>query len=183
MYLYFLLITASLMGLKIKARDDILQDIIRAAKHHPDGWNATFGKDHRSLAHEYYITHPSVGMFVVKEFEKNPFTRKGLGAKLVRHIDEDIQDHLQRNTSDFGILQGNIRKIVYNIKRGIPPETIFEAALQGDDLGLSIPVKGIASRSEQTYQFVHDAMVSQQKHLDTSFERLLADEGMFASYD
>ena len=170
------------MGVKIKSRTEILSEIIREAKHHPDGWNATIGRDPNCLSSDYYISHPSIGIFLLKEFERNPFDRIGLGAKIARKIDEDIEEKIQSNGNDFGILEGNYRKIVRNIQRGVSPQTIFDEAIKGNDLGIRIPVKGLASRSHETFTCVHDALQLQQKNIDARFEKMMAENDAYTSY-
>ncbi|MFH1101591.1 MAG: hypothetical protein V1726_06120 [Methanobacteriota archaeon] len=170
------------MGTKIKTRYDILTDIIQEAKHYREGWYAAFGQDRERLSTDCYISHPAVGIYLLKEYEKNPFQRIGLGTKLVHHLDEDIEHRLQKHHSDFGIIQGNFQKILWNIRRGATPETILNAAIKGDDLGLSIPVKGQASRSPDTFTSFHENYASQQKNLNKKFEKMMAEDGAYNSY-
>lgn len=171
------------MGLTIKPRQDILSDIIHEAKQYPQGWKATFGRDPVRLSYDCYISHPEIGIYLLKEYAKNPFERKGFGAKIARSIDDDIEQQIRKNPGDFGIIHSNIQKILRNIQRGIPPEAILNAALNGDDLGIRIPVKGQASRSEGTFSYIHDAFSAKQKNLDNRFEKMMADEGAYTSYD
>ncbi len=170
------------MGLKIKPRNTILHEIITDAKHYPENWNATFGRDHDLLSYDCYISHPDVGVYLLKEHLKNPFETQGVGAKIARHLDDDIQKTIQKNTGQFGIVQGNIQKILNNIQHGIPPEMILEAALKGNDLGLRIPLKGRATQSKNTFTVVHNNFAKQRKQLDTKFEKLMIDEGAYNSY-
>jgi hypothetical protein len=169
--------------MKIKSRNEVLNDIIRDAKKFPKGWKATFAKDDTSFSHNYYIFNPDIGVYHLKEYHKNPFHIKGLGAKIARHIDDDIEEALLRNTSDFGIVQENIQKILRNIERGIPPQKIFDAALQGKDLGLSIPVRGKASASKDTFTHLQTVLSSKQKSLDSKFEKMMVDDGVYTSYE
>ena len=168
--------------MKIKSRNEVLTDIIRDAKKFPEGWKATFGKDNELFSNDYYILHPHVGIYHLKEYQKNPFELKGLGAKIVRHIDEDIEETITKNTGDFGIIQGNIRRILRNIEKGIPAQTILNAALKGEDLGLSIPVRGHASSSKAVYTYLHHTLSPQQKSLESKFEKMMADDGAYTSY-
>lgn len=80
--------------MKIKSRNAILTDIIRDGKQHPNGWSATFGNDPESFSHDCYMFHPSVGIYLIKEYDKNPYEVKGVGSKIARHIDDDIVDRL-----------------------------------------------------------------------------------------
>ena len=169
--------------MKIKPRNDILKDILRDGKKHPKGWNAAFGKDPTSYSHDCYIFHPQIGIYLLKEYNKNPFEVKGVGSKLARHLDDDIEEQMRKNSGDFGIIQGDFRKILTNINRGIPPEQIFHSAIRGDDLGLTIPVRGRASTSENTFQSVKNSFSMQQKKLETCFEKMASDDGLYTSYE
>ncbi|MCU0851318.1 MAG: hypothetical protein MUC80_08650 [Candidatus Thermoplasmatota archaeon] len=171
------------MAVKIKPRNDILRDIIQEGKKHPKGWNAAFGKDSSSFSHDCYIFHPNIGIYLLKEYNKNPFEVKGIGSKLARRIDEDIEEQIRKKSGDFGIIQGDIRKILSNINRGIPPEKILTSAIQGDDLGLTIPVRGRASTSETTFHTLKNTFSRQQKKLDTCFEKMVSEDGLYTSYE
>jgi len=170
------------MALKIKPRHEILDDIITAAKKHPKGWKATFGQDHDLHSLDCYVSHPAVGVYLIKEYEKNPYMRKGLGVKIARRIDDDIEQQIQKHKGDFGIIQGNIQKILWNLNQGITPQTILDAAIRGNDLGIRIPVKGQASQSEHTFNFLHDAFTTQQKTLENRFQKLMDEDRLYTSY-
>ena len=169
--------------MKIKSRNDILRDIIRDGKKHPKGWNAAFGKDSTSFSHDCYIFHPHIGIYLLKEYNKNPFEVKGVGLKLARRIDDDIEEHMMKKSSNFGIIQGDVRKILLNISRGVPPEKILTSAIHGDDLGLSIPVRGRASTSQDTFSSLQRTFSHQQKKLEVCFEKMASDDGLYTSYE
>jgi len=167
----------------IKQRDDILKDIIRDGKKHPNGWNAAFGKDSSSFSHDCYIFHPNIGIYLLKEYTKNPYEVKGVGSKLARHIDDDIEEQMRKKSGDFGIIHGDIRKILTNINRGIPPEQILTSAMRGENLGLTIPVRGRASTSENTFHTLKSSFSHQQKKLETCFEKMVSEDGLYTSYE
>ncbi len=135
------------------------------------------------MSHDCYIFHPNIGIYLLKEYIKNPFEVKGVGSKLARHIDDDIAEQMRKKSGDFGIIQGDIRKILTNINRGIPPEQILNSAMNGDDLGLTIPVRGRASTSESTFHSLKSTFTHQQKKLDTCFEKMVSDDGLYSSYE
>jgi hypothetical protein len=168
---------------KIKPRNDILTDIIRDAKKYPEGWNATFGKDTNLFSHDCYIFHPRIGIYLLKEYNKNPFEVKGMGLKLARHIDEDIEEQITKKSGDFGIIQGDIQKILTNINKGIPPQQILSSAMNGGDLGITMPVKGHASTSKDTFHSIKNTFYSHQKKLETCFEKMVSEDGIYKSYE
>lgn len=169
--------------MKIKSRNDILKDIIQDGKKHPKGWNAAFGKDSTSFSHDCYIFHPHIGIYLLKEYNKNPFEVKGVGSKLARRIDDDIEEQMRKKSGNFGIIQGDVRKIISNISSGIPPEKILTSAINGEDLGLSIPVRGHASTSKDTFHSLKTTFSHQQKKLEVCFEKMASDDRLYTSYE
>jgi hypothetical protein len=167
---------------KIKSRNETLNDIIRDSKKYPKGWKAAFGKDDKLFSHDYYIFNPNIGIYLLKEYQKNPYNVKGLGTKIARHIDEDIQEKISEKSGDFGIIQGNIKKIVKNIDRGIDPQKIFEEGLKGRDLGIRMPVRGKASTSKDAFDHLQEAFSSKQKRLNSKLEKMISDDGIYSSY-
>jgi hypothetical protein len=170
--------------LKIKTRHEVLNDIILEAKKHPSDWMAVFGKDKRLLSDDYYILNPSTGIYIIKEYQRNPFDIKGLGGKITTNINDEIEGILHKKSGEFGIMQGNIQKILRNLESGVQPRVIFDAALKGDgDMGLRMPIKGPASISKKSFGQLRDIVSSKQKKLDSKFERMSADDGIYKSYE
>jgi hypothetical protein len=170
--------------LKIKVRNEILNDVIRDGKKHPKEWNAVFGKDKTSLSRDCYIFNPNVGIYLLKEYEKNPFEIKGLGGLVARHLDEEVQAQISKYAGDFGILQGDFHKIIKNLKKGIEPKEIFDAAITGKkDLGISLHVRGHASTSKDVFNNLHNNLLTRQKKIDEKFKKIASDEGFYKSYE
>lgn len=168
--------------MKIKSRTELLKDIIKDAKKHPTGWRAIFGRDQQRLSTDYYIFHPHVGLYLLKEYTKNPFSPKGIGGKIVRHVDEDIVNEISRYSGDFGIIQSDIKKIASNLQMGVQPDQILSAAFQGKDLGLTIPVRGQASSENDSFRYLHENLSTKQRKIDLKFEKLAAEDGLYDAY-
>ncbi|MFW6121492.1 MAG: hypothetical protein ACOC80_11415 [Petrotogales bacterium] len=168
--------------MKNKSRREILNDIIRDSKKFPKGWKAAFGKDNKLFSNDCYIFNPNIGIYVLKEYQKNPFHVAGIGTKIARHIDEDIEEKINRNSGSFGVIQGNIHKIIKNIDKGIHPQKIFEEGIKGNDLGITMPIKGKASTSENIFAHLKQTFTSKQKKLDEKFEKMATEDGLYSSY-
>jgi hypothetical protein len=174
-----------LVDLKIKSRSEVLNDVIKDAKKHPKGWKAVLGNDNLYQSRDYYIVNPDVGVYFLKEFEKNPFELKGVGSKIARQVDEDIDAKITKYSGNFGIIQGDIKKITNSIIKGIKPEDILGAAIKQSkkDYGIRIPMKGKASSHENTFKEIRSNFSNNQKKVDQKFEKLAKDEGLYNSYD
>jgi hypothetical protein len=169
---------------KIKDRNKIINDIIKDGKKHPNGWSAAFGKDSKRLSRDYYLSHPKVGIYLLKEYNKNPFKINGIGAKIARRVDKDIEAKIHKYDGDFGIVQGNFQKILKNIEKGIKPETIFESALKGKkDMGIKMPVKGKASSSKKIFDEININSLPNKKKINEKFEKIAYDDGLYKGYD
>jgi hypothetical protein len=168
---------------KIKKRHEILSDIIRDGKKYPKDWKAVIGVDKKNLSKDFYIFNPDIGIYLLKEYEKNPFLVKGLGGKIARKIDENIEAEVSKYAGDFGIIQGDYRKVLTNLEKGVKPKKIFDAAIKGKkDLGLSMPIRGHASSSKDVFDDIHNNFFDKQKKLDRKFEEMASEDGFYHSY-
>jgi len=166
----------------VKPRSKVLDDLIKEAGRYPTGWKAVFGRDQRLLSFDYYIFHPKVGLYLLKEYCKNPYTLEGVGGRIARRVDEDILVELSSYSGYFGVIQGDIRKIASNIEKGVHPKEILNAALEGRDLGVTIPLRGRASMEDERFKRLREKLGSKQKKIEEKFEKLAANEGLYAAY-
>ena len=169
---------------KIKSRNEVLNDIIRDGKKHPKDWKAVFGKDKKRLSKDYYIFNSNTGIYLLKEYEKNPYQIKGIGGKIARHVDDDMEAEVSKYADDFGIIQGDFKKILKNMEKGVEPQKIFDAAIKGKkDLGISMPIRGHASSSKDVFNNIQNNLSPKQKKLDEKLEKMASDDGVYSSYD
>ena len=169
--------------MKLKKRDELLNDIIHQGKKNPTGWMASFGKNNHHLSDDYYLLHPNIGLFYMKEYQKNPFQQFGIGGKIARKIDGDVTEELRKQAHNFGIIQGDIRKITKNIQRGISPKEIIQGMYEGKDKGMSLPVKGKATNSIESMKKVKEQGKDNQKKINHHFKKMAKEDGLYASYD
>ncbi|MCJ7571505.1 MAG: hypothetical protein MUO82_06475 [Candidatus Thermoplasmatota archaeon] len=169
--------------MKIKNRNEILNDIILDGKKHPRGWQAIFGQDNQRLTRDYYLMNPEIGIYYMKEYDKNPFIVKGIGSKIARKIDDEIETEIAKNEADFGIIQGDFQKIIKNIQKGIKPDKIFNEAIKGKkDLGLTIPVRGKASSSEERFKNLNQFLSNNRKKINLKIEEIANEDGLYQPY-
>ena len=169
--------------MKIKSRNETLNDVIQDGEKHPKGWKAVFGKDHERLSRDYYVFNPDAGIYLLKEYNKNPFEIKGIGGKIARNVDEEIESEISKHSADFGIIQGDFQKVIKNLEKGIKPEKIFNAAFKGKkDYGLSLPIKGKASSSKEAFSNIHTTLSTNRKKIDSKLEKMAEEDGLYTSY-
>lgn len=169
--------------MKIKNRDELLTDIIHHGKKYPTGWNASFGKNFHHFSEDYYLHHPKIGLFYLKEYQKNPYQKIGVGGKVARKIDEDVTEELRKHSQHFGIIQGDIRRITMNMRNGVSPKEIIQGMIDGKDKGMTMPIKGKATKSTESIEKVKDHGKNQQKKIDQRFQQLAKEQGLYSSYD
>ena len=168
---------------KLKSRNQILNDVIRDAKKNPNGWKAVIGKDETRFSNDYYIFNEKSGIYLLKEYQKNPFEIRGVGGKIARYVDENIENEISKYATDFGIVKSNLLKITKNLKRGVSFEKILNAAVSGKDMGISMPMRGFASSSKNSYDNIRNEFLDKQKKIDANFKKIASEDGLYNSYD
>lgn len=169
--------------MKLKNRDELLSDIINQGKKHPTGWMASFGKNPHHLSEDCYLLHPNIGLFYLKEFQKNPFQQIGIGGKIARKIDDDLTEELRKESQQFGIIQGDIKKIAHNMKKGVTPHEIIQGMFEDKNKGMSMPVKGNATSSKDAITNFKDHGKNNQNKINDKFKKIARDEGFYSSYE
>jgi len=79
--------------MRVRDWQDILDDVT-AANADPDGWRAIAGQRRDGVGEDLYLGHSGVGVYHLKTYAKNPYDVRGVGAKVARKIDDDIDPHL-----------------------------------------------------------------------------------------
>jgi len=91
--------------MRVRDWDDILRDVVESDAD-PAGWRAVGGDRANGIGEDLYVAHPEVGAFQLKTYAKNPFEVEGVGTRVARRVDEDIEP-LFPNESDgrglFGV--------------------------------------------------------------------------------
>jgi hypothetical protein len=83
--------------MRVRAWQDILEDVSDGSGD-PDGWRAIAGRRRDGVGEDLYLGHPSSGVYHLKTYAKNPYDVRGVGAKVARKIDGDVEPQLP--TSD-----------------------------------------------------------------------------------
>lgn len=88
--------------MRIRDWDDILEDVVESSVD-PDGWRAVGGDRQSGIGEDLYIAHPSMGAFQLKTYAKNPYEVEGVGTKVARRVDEDIEPLFPTEESSTGL--------------------------------------------------------------------------------
>lgn len=76
--------------MRVRDWQDIVSDVIEE-RADPDDWRAVAGNRAEGLGEDLYLGHPAAGVFQLKTYAKNPFEVKGVGTKVARRVDEDLE--------------------------------------------------------------------------------------------
>jgi hypothetical protein len=75
--------------MRVRDWQDILEDVADESTD-PEGWRALGGRRARGVGEDLYLGHPGVGVFHLKTYAKNPYDVKGVGARVARRVDGDL---------------------------------------------------------------------------------------------
>ncbi|ADQ66829.1 hypothetical protein GL213_06195 [Halogeometricum borinquense] len=87
--------------MRVRDWKDILSDVTDAGVD-PDGWRAVAGHREDGLGEELFLGHPDAGVYELKTYAKNPMEVRGVGSRVARRIDDDIEPLLPRRGDDGG---------------------------------------------------------------------------------
>ena len=76
--------------MRVRDWDDILRDVVESDID-PAGWRAVGGDRRGGIGEDLYLAHPGVGAFQLKTYAKNPYEVDGVGTRVARRVDEDIE--------------------------------------------------------------------------------------------
>lgn len=89
--------------MRVRNWQDVLEDVVESDRD-PDQWRAVAGDRRGGVGEDLFLAHPGVGVFQMKTYAKNPFEVKGVGARVARQIDDDLDPLFPEEASGrFGI--------------------------------------------------------------------------------
>jgi hypothetical protein len=135
--------------MRVRDWDDIMEDVVESNAD-PDGWRGIGGDRANGIGEDLYIGHPGVGVFQLKTYAKNPYEVQGVGARVARSIDDEL-DPLFPDKDDatglFGVQQ--------------PPESEDDAEDTVKDLKTVVETHADAPTSpDALFEDIMDAMDS-----------------------
>lgn len=75
--------------MRVRDWEDIVSDVVEADVQ-PSGWRGVGGDRRSGLGEDLFLSHPNVGVFQLKTYAKHPGSVKGVGTKVARKVDDDL---------------------------------------------------------------------------------------------
>ena len=106
---------------------DIIEDVVESDAD-PGDWRAVAGDRRGGPGEDMFLGHPAVGVFQLKTFAKNPYEVQGVGARVARSVDEDLDPLFPDGDSGgrFGVNDG-VDDAEEATERATELETVLEA--------------------------------------------------------
>ena len=79
--------------MRVRDWQDILSDVADDGVD-AEGWRAVAGQRRRGVGEDLYLGHPQSGVYQLKTYAKNPYEVKGVGSRVARKIDDELDDLL-----------------------------------------------------------------------------------------
>ncbi len=177
--------------MKVRDWEDILGDVVESDAD-PSGWRAVGGDRANGIGEDMYIGHPAVGAYQLKTYAKNPFQVQGVGAKVARSIDDELDPLFPADDQSSGLfgVQQPIEDEDTAEARAKELETVVEThadaptspqALFEDIMGaLDSPAYGpmefdMTDRPEQMDEFT-ETFEEAEALLDSEFEEIIEED-------
>jgi len=89
--------------MRVRNWQSVLEDVTESDAD-PGKWRAVAGDRSAGLGEDLYLGHPAVGVYQLKTYAKNPFEVRGVGTRVARRVDDDIQPFFPaKGTGHFGV--------------------------------------------------------------------------------
>ncbi len=75
--------------MRVRDWQDVLEDVVDSNAESGD-WRAVAGDRRAGPGEDMFLGHPSVGVFQLKTFAKNPYEVRGVGSRVARKVDDDL---------------------------------------------------------------------------------------------
>lgn len=85
--------------MRVKDWQDIVEEVT-GERTDPEGWRAVAGRREGGVGEDLYLGHRDAGVYFMKTYAKNPYDVRGVGTRVARRVDDDIDPLLP--TDDEG---------------------------------------------------------------------------------
>ncbi|MFB6353593.1 MAG: hypothetical protein ABEJ92_05860 [Halobacteriales archaeon] len=177
--------------MRVRDWQDLVGDVVDRDVD-PADWRAVAGPRERGIGEDLYLAHPAVGLYQLKTYAKNPFEVRGLGGRVARSIDDEIEPLLpqaadgrfavQRPPADEDEAERTARRVEETVKAHAEapgePDALFDDLM--DALGspaygpLEYDTYDRPDRLDEFAATFEDA----ESLLESEFEDLVEDDGV-----
>jgi hypothetical protein len=93
--------------MRVRDWQDIVAEVVEEDAD-PDDWRAVGGDRSTGVGEDMFLGHPAAGVFQLKTYAKNPFEVQGVGTRVARKVDEDLDPLFPERDADgrFAVQQG-----------------------------------------------------------------------------
>ncbi|MFB6361948.1 MAG: hypothetical protein ABEH59_11585 [Halobacteriales archaeon] len=158
----------------------------------PGDWRAVAGPRQGGIGEDLYLGHPSVGLYQLKTYAKNPFEVRGLGSRIARSLDDEIEPLLpaaedgrfavQQPASDESEAERKARRLEETVKAHAEapsrPDDLFDDLMDAIDSPAYGPLEfDNYDRPERLDEFAA-TFEDAEDLLESEFEDLIEDDGV-----
>lgn len=175
--------------MRVRDWQDIMDDVVDSGAD-PAGWRGVGGDRDGGIGEDLFIGHPSAGVFQLKTYAKNPYEVQGVGARVARRIDDDLdplfpgedapgQFGVQEPVTDEDEAQQTARDLetVIETHADAPtsPDALFEDIMDALDSPAYGPMDYEMDDRPAGLETLGDTFEEAQEVLDTELEDLIDD--------
>ncbi len=177
--------------MRIRDWDDILRDVVESNVD-PDGWRAVGGDRRSGIGEDLYLAHPGVGTYQLKTYTKNPYEVQGVGARVARRVDEDIDPLFpteETGSGLFGVQQPaddeddaseRVKRLESVVKAHADapttPQALFEDIMDALESPAYGPMEFDHHDRPETMDELTETFEEAEELLDTEFEELIDED-------
>ncbi|TQQ83051.1 hypothetical protein EGH24_06360 [Halonotius terrestris] len=126
--------------MRVKNWQDILSEVVESDRD-PEGWRAIAGQRANGVGEDFYLGHPTGGVYQLKTYAKNPAELRGVGTQVARKVDEDLDplfpDREDKDAGRFAMQQ--------------PPDDESEAESMARELEQTVKVHAEAPTTAEDF--------------------------------
>jgi len=87
--------------MRIRDWTDILEEVTEASADASD-WRGLSGRRDGGVGEDLYLGHPRAGVFLLKTYARNPYDVRGVGTRVARKVDDDLEPLFPDREGDGG---------------------------------------------------------------------------------
>ena len=178
--------------MRIRDWRDILDDVTEGSAD-ADGWRAIAGRRESGVGEDLFFGHPSAGVYQLKTYAKNPYEVKGVGARVVRKVDDGLEPMfpssddagrfaIRRAAGDEDELEQRTKRLEETVKvhRDAPtsPDDLFEDLMEAVDSPAFGPMEWELSDRPERLDELTGTFDEAEELLSAELDDLIEDDGV-----